>query len=155
MVDIDFENKIKSIDDKFNQKIIDLEDNEKIAYLIGREKVYKITNSNVINQLRKDVVNAKYIKGIPNGKLSICFVNGIKWNINNVVEGRVFDFVQELHPREINEAGYDNTIRGEFPQLLDPDHAIEIDKLRKYMQAGNISHYEFDDYNPVYPKAGK
>ena len=101
------------------------------------------------------ISNVKFIKGVPNGAFEITFSNGEKWSAKDITQGRVFDFIQELKPQKINLAGYDNTIRGEFPQLLDLDHAEEIDRLRRYMQDGNLSHYEYDDCNPVYPKAGK
>lgn len=103
---------------------------------------------------KADVREVKFIRGVPNGKLSIIFVND-QWKFNHIFRGRVFDFLQDVKPKYINNAGYDYTIRGEFHQLLDPDHAEEIDRLRKYMQDGHISHYEYDDYNPSISKAGK
>lgn len=139
-------------ENKMIQTIIDKDNN---VYWSTRKFVYAKINGNIVKQSRSNVEDAIFIKGVPDGKCIIYFYNKTIWKINNVVEGRVFDFIQELSPIRINEAGYDNTIRGEFPQLLDIDHAVEIDKLRKYMQDGMISHYEYDDCNPVYPKAGK
>ncbi|WP_283600786.1 histidine decarboxylase maturation protein HdcB [Ligilactobacillus aviarius] len=146
--------KIKRLDDKISQYVVN-EENLKTIYAIGKSKLYRI-NENEIDIRKRDLIsNAKFIKGVPNGAFEITFSNGEKWSAKDITQGRVFDFVQELKPQEINLAGYDNTIRGEFPQLLDLDHAEEIDRLRRYMQDGNLSHYEYDDCNPVYPKAGK
>ena len=146
--------KIERLDDKINQYVVNEEDS-KIIYAIGKSKLYRI-NENEIDIRKRDLIsNVKFIKGVPNGALEITFSNGEKWSAKDITQGRVFDFIQELKPQKINLAGYDNTIRGEFPQLLDLDHAEEIDRLRRYMQDGNLSHYEYDDCNPVYPKAGK
>lgn len=146
--------KIERLDDKINQYVVNEEDS-KIIYAIGKSKLYRI-NENEIDIRKRDLIsNAKFIKGVPNGAFEITFLNGEKWSAKDITQGRVFDFIQELKPQKINLAGYDNTIRGEFPQLLDLDHAEEIDRLRRYMQDGNLSHYEYDDCNPVYPKAGK
>lgn len=146
--------KIERLDDKISQYVVN-EENLKTIYAIGKSKLYRI-NENEIDIRKRDLIsNAKFIKGVPNGAFEITFSNGEKWSAKDITQGRVFDFVQELKPQEINLAGYDNTIRGEFPQLLDLDHAEEIDRLRRYMQDGNLSHYEYDDCNPVYPKAGK
>lgn len=112
-------------------------------------------DSLTVQQRQKaDVREVKFLRGAPNGKFSIIFAND-QWKFNHIFRGRVFDFLQDVKPRDINNAGYDYTIRGEFHQLLDPDHAEEIDRLRKYMQDGHISHYEYDDYNPSISKAGK
>lgn len=146
--------KIERLDDKINQYVVNEEDS-KIIYAIGKSKLYRI-NENEIDIRKRDLIsNAKFIKGVPNGAFEITFLNGEKWSAKDITQGRVFDFIQELKPQKINLAGYDNTIRGESPQLLDLDHAEEIDRLRRYMQDGNLSHYEYDDCNPVYPKAGK
>ncbi|WP_290033390.1 histidine decarboxylase maturation protein HdcB [Ligilactobacillus cholophilus] len=146
---------LQEIPDKINQVIVDVENNKQILCAIGRNKIYLIKANILQNKKREHIVDVDFISGVPNGKLKIKFDNGEIWNFTNIIKGRVFDFKQELMPGKINEAGYDNTIRGEFPQLLDLDHAEEIDKLRRYMQSGFISHYEYDDCNPVYPKAGK
>lgn len=95
------------------------------------------------------------MKGTPHGSFLLSFDDGNIFKPNNIICGRVFDFVQDVQANVINVANYDSTIRGDNPQLLDPDHAQEVDKLRKWMQDGNISHYQYDDANPAYPKAGK
>lgn len=146
--------KIEQLDDKINQYVVN-EENSKTIYAIGKSKLYRINENEFVVRKRNLISSAKFIKGAPNGAFEIVFSNGEEWSLKNITQGRVFDFVQELKPQKINLAGYDNTIRGEFPQLLDLDHAEEIDRLRRYMQDGNLSHYEYDDYNPVYPKAGK
>lgn len=146
--------KIERLDDKISQYVVN-EENLKTIYAIGKSKLYRINEIEIDIRKRDLISNAKFIKGVPNGAFEITFSNGEKWSAKDITQGRVFDFVQELKPQEINLAGYDNTIRGEFPQLLDLDHAEEIDRLRRYMQDGNLSHYEYDDCNPVYPKAGK
>lgn len=147
-------NKIKQLDDKINQFVVNEEESKSI-YAIGKHKLYLIYEDCIDTREKSSVLSVKFKKGVPNGAFEIVFLNGEKWNPQNIIQGRVFDFIQELKPQKINLAGYDNTVRGEFPQLLDLDHAEEIDRLRKYMQDGNISHYEYDDCNPVYPKAGK
>lgn len=146
--------KIEQLDDKINQYVVN-EENSKTIYAIGKSKLYRINENEFVVRKRNLISSAKFIKGTPNGAFEVVFSNGEEWSLKNITQGRVFDFVQELKPQKINLAGYDNTIRGEFPQLLDLDHAEEIDRLRRYMQDGNLSHYEYDDYNPVYPKAGK
>lgn len=146
--------KIERLDDKISQYVVN-EENSKTIYAIGKSKLYRINENEIDTRKRDLILNAKFIRGIPNGAFEIAFSNGEKWSAKNITQGRVFDFIQELKPQKINLAGYDNAIRGEFPQLLDLDHAEEIDRLRRYMQDGNLSHYEYDDCNPVYPKAGK
>ena len=146
--------KIEWLDDKISQYVVN-EENSKTIYAIGKSKLYRIDENEIDTRKRDLISNAKFIRGIPNGAFEIAFSNGEKWSAKTITQGRVFDFIQELKPQKINLAGYDNTIRGEFPQLLDLDHAEEIDRLRRYMQDGNLSHYEYDDCNPVYPKAGK
>lgn len=150
----DLKKKIEQLDDKINQYVVN-EENSKTIYAIGKSQLYRINENEFVVRKRNLISSAKFIKGTPNGAFEIVFSNGEEWSLKNITQGRVFDFVQELKPQKINLAGYDNTIRGEFPQLLDLDHAEEIDRLRRYMQDGNLSHYEYDDYNPVYPKAGK
>lgn len=146
--------KIEQLDDKISQYVVN-EEKSKSVYAIGKNKLYLISENDLDVRQRNSISSVKFKKGVPNGAFEIIFSNGEKWAPKNIIQGRVFDFIQELKPQKINLAGYDNTIRGEFPQLLDLDHAEEIDRLRKYMQDGNISHYEYDDCNPVYPKAGK
>lgn len=150
----DLKKKIEQLNDKINQYVVN-EENSKTIYAIGKSKLYRINENEFVVRKRNLISSAKFIKGTPNGAFEIVFSNGEEWSLKNITQGRVFDFVQELKPQKINLAGYDNTIRGEFPQLLDLDHAEEIDRLRRYMQDGNLSHYEYDDYNPAYPKAGK
>lgn len=146
---------ISKLDEKISQIVINEENNSLAMYVTSIHKVYKIY-SDVINEVTKESVNyACASKGTPNGKLKIGFKSGNEWVLNNIIFGRAYDFVQDVKPKKINSANYDNTIRGEFPQLLDPDHAEEVDRLRRWMQDGNISHYQYDDANPVYPKAGK
>ena len=104
---------------------------------------------------KTDVAAVNNISGCPQGQMRIALTGGKVWQLENIVAGRVHDFAQDVRPRAITAAGYDSTVRGEFPQLLDPDHAEEIDALRYWMQKGHLSHYEYDDANPAYPKAGK
>lgn len=104
---------------------------------------------------KSSVKVSKFMKGTPHGSFLLSFDDGNIFKPNNIICGRVFDFVQDVQANVINVANYDSTIRGDNPQLLDPDHAQEVDKLRKWMQDGNISHYQYDDANPAYPKAGK
>ena len=144
------------ISNKINgDKIYQIVKDNNIIYAVGKKNVYQIKNNEINKEKKINILKADFVKGVPHGSFLIEFKDGCKWNPKNIIEGRVFDFIQSVHPEQINMAGYDNTIRGEFPQLLDPDHAVEIDKLRRYMQEGKISHYVYDDYNPVYPKAGK
>lgn len=146
---------ISKLDEKLSQIVINEENNSLTMYITSIHKVYKI-HSDIVTSVTKDSVESAYAsKGVPNGKLKISFMSGDEWELNNIIFGRAYDFVQDVKPKDINMASYDNTIRGQFPQLLDPDHAEEIDRLRRWMQDGHISHYEFDDANPVYPKAGK
>ncbi|NME84262.1 DUF5449 family protein [Clostridium sp. SM-530-WT-3G] len=146
---------IPKLDEKISQIVINKEDDGLAMYITSIHKIYKI-HSNEISEASKDSVqDASASKGLPNGKLKIEFKSGEKWILDDVIFGRTYDFVQDVKPKVINMASYDNTIRGEFPQLLDPDHAEEVDRLRRWMQDGHISHYEFDDANPCYPKAGK
>ncbi|UQS82255.1 histidine decarboxylase maturation protein HdcB [Bombilactobacillus folatiphilus] len=104
---------------------------------------------------REEVKSAQCLKGTPHGKIKIVFEDLEKWEFDDIVAGRAFDLVQAIKPQTQNQAAYDNTIRGGFPQLLDADHGPEVDRLRNYMQAGFISQYEYDDSNPALPKAGK
>lgn len=146
---------IPKLDEKISQIVIDNENGNLVMYITSIHKIYKI-HSDEISEVSKDSVqDASASKGVPNGKLRIGFKSGEEWILDDVVFGRTYDFVQEIKPKVINLASYDNTIRGQFPQLLDPDHAEEVDRLRRWMQDGHISHYEFDDANPCYPKAGK
>lgn len=146
---------LKNISEKISQVIVNKTNQGYSQCILTNEHVYLCENKNLQKRNKKEISKISFIKGLPHGKLRIYFNDESIWNFEDIVKGRVFDFMQELKPIQINQASYDSTIRGEFPQLLDIDHAKEIDKLRRYMQDGNISHYEFDDYNPVYPKAGK
>lgn len=147
-----------------NERIVEaiIDDFEGIKQLVftTRHEIYFVKlndsskNSSMKTISKDEITEATFVQGAPEGK---CIIKSASddWSLNHIVCGRVFDFVQDIKPKEINHAGYDNTVRGEFHQLLDPDHAEEIDKLRKYMQEGNISHYEYDDINPAISKAGK
>lgn len=146
---------IEKLDEKLSQIIVDKESNSLAMYVTSIHSIYRIHNNTVKKVSKKSTKAVTVLKGTPNGKLEISFIEEEKWTLNNVIFGRVYDFAQDIKPKNINSANYDNTIRGQFPQLLDPDHAEEIDKLRRWMQDGHISHYEFDDANPAYPKAGK
>ncbi|WP_172187944.1 histidine decarboxylase maturation protein HdcB [Lentilactobacillus kribbianus] len=146
---------IDDINDKLSQVVLDNNGTSIDIYLTSVKRVYKMNKNELLTVEKSDVTSAKFITGAPCGEFMIALRDGIVWHPENIIFGRVFDFVQDTKPREINIAGYDNTIRHEFPQLLDPDHAEEVDRLRKWMQEGHISHYEYDDANPVYPKAGK
>lgn len=153
---------LSSIDERIVEAVVDFDASKKFYRLVltTRHKVYlfsfdEVSKENKLESTDKDrIVGVQFIQGLPNGKCIVQFASQA-WTFNNIISGRVFDFVQDIKPREINHANYDNTVRGEFHQLLDPDHAEEIDKLRKYMQEGNISHYEYDDINPAISKAGK
>lgn len=146
---------ISKLDEKLSQIVINEESNSLAMYVTSIHKVYKIHFDKVSSVTKESVEYAVASKGTPNGKLKIGFKLGDEWVLDNIVWGRAYDFAQDIKPKNINSANYDNTIRGQFPQLLDPDHAEEIDRLRRWMQDGHISHYQFDDANPVYPKAGK
>ncbi|UQS84090.1 histidine decarboxylase maturation protein HdcB [Bombilactobacillus thymidiniphilus] len=104
---------------------------------------------------REDVKSITGVKAAPHGAIKIEFVDKEKWEFADIIAGRVFDLAQAISPQSNEQAAYDNTIRGGFPQLLDSDHAPEVDRLRNYMQSGYISQYEYDDSNPALPKAGK
>ena len=146
---------IADIPDKISQVILNKMSDGSEVYLTSMKNVYLLT-SHGISAMKKDAVkSAHFKKGVPHGSICLEFKDGTMWNPKNILAGRAFDFVQDTKPRDINVAGYDHTVRGEFPQLLDPDHAEEVDKLRKWMQDGHISHYQYDDANPVLPKAGK
>ena len=147
----DIVSKLEQIKEKFIQVLVNKDD--KLTVLLITPKSFYIISDDVI-LLEKSDVSLKPVQGTPNGKVIISY-NGQLKEFNNIFYGRVYDFCQELKPKSINLASYDFTIRGEFPRLIDPDHAIENDRLRRYMQEGNISHYQFDDANPSYPKAGK
>lgn len=153
---------LSDVDERIVEAIIDF-DESKDQYQLAfttRHKVYLVnfdsdSKKNKLESIDKDgIVEAQFIQGLPVGRCTIQFASK-GFSFTNIISGRVFDFIQDIKPKEINHANYDNTVRGEFHQLLDPDHAEEIDKLRKYMQEGNISHYEYDDINPAISKAGK
>lgn len=143
------------IPDKISQVILNRRTNGSEIYLTSMKNVYLLSSHGILATKKSVVQSAHFVKGAPHGAITITFKDGSEWDPSNIVVGRAFDFVQDTKPRVINMAGYDHTIRGEFPQLLDPDHAEEVDKLRKWMQDGYISHYQYDDANPVLPKAGK
>ncbi|ANZ58387.1 hypothetical protein BGL34_00165 [Fructilactobacillus lindneri] len=103
-----------------------------------------------LNQVRK----LTFIKGTPNGEIQFKFGNHV-YKVNQIRIGRVFDFVQTLKPTLPLEANYTNTNRGENNYLSNPDHAVEIDRLRTALQNGKISRYEYDDFNGSISKAGK
>ena len=146
---------IPKLDEKMSQVVINKENDELTMYITSIHKVYKIHSNKISEASKYSVQYASASKGVPNGKLKIGFKSGEEWVLDDVIFGRTYDFVQDVKPKVITLANYDNTIRGDFPQLLDPDHAEEVDRLRRWMQDGHISHYEFDDANPCYPKAGK
>lgn len=150
-----FKNEILASGARISQVVLNKNNDEAEYYMTSVHDVYSLVNGTLNQYSKKDVKSVEFIKGTPDGKLKVTFNDGTEWKLEDVVYGRAFDFTQDIKPKVINHAGYDNTIRGEFPQLLDPDHAEEIDRLRKWMQDGHISHYEYDDANPVYPKAGK
>ncbi|MCI1554457.1 MAG: histidine decarboxylase maturation protein HdcB [Levilactobacillus sp.] len=155
-------NEVGKIPTTVSERIVEaiVDDSQDTIQLIftTRHKIYFVDlngdNSDVKTVGKDEVIDAEFLRGAPEGK---CIIKSASenWTFDHIVGGRVFDFIQDIKPKEINHAGYDNTVRGEFHQLLDPDHAEEIDKLRKYMQEGNISHYEYDDINPAISKAGK
>ncbi|RHW48213.1 hypothetical protein DS832_02555 [Bombilactobacillus bombi] len=152
---------VSNIDDRIVELLLSRDSNQYYILTSTRNDVFLMSfvkNDYNSVDLQKDkkinICKAKFIKGTPNGELIITFPNK-EWHLKNIIKGRVFDFLQDVKPVNINNAFYDSSIRGEFHQLLDPDHAEEIDKLRRYMQEGHISHYEYDDYNPSISKAGK
>lgn len=146
---------VKNSGARFSQIIINHEDGKNVFYLTSVKDFY-IANDNSLKQFSKsDVESVKFVKPVPHGEVIIKLKNGEKFHLKDIIAGRAFDYIQDVKPRTITLAGYDNTIRGEFPQLLDPDHAEENDRLRRWMQDGHISHYQYDDANPAYPKAGK
>lgn len=114
-----------------------------------------IINQKINCYSKNKIKDYQFIKGVPNGKAIIILNNEKRIIIDDIIKGRVFDFLQYIHSKNFNKTSYDNTIRGQFPILLDIDHADVIDKLRNAMLNGIISSYEFDDFNPSYPKAGK
>lgn len=146
---------IENSDVRISQIIVNKRRQDSEYYMTSVHYLYRFVNGKIEKWDKKDVSEVTFIKGAPHGKVKLSFSNGETWDLDDITYGRAFDFIQDVKPKEINHAGYDNTIRGEFPQLLDPDHAEEVDRLRKWMQDGHISHYEYDDANPVYPKAGK
>lgn len=147
----EFQEAVKQTGERFSQVIV----NEGDYYLTTIHEFFKISGDAVEKFKKDDVKEVKFIKPVPHGEVYITMENGDELHLSDIVAGRAFDFIQDVKPKQITLSGYDNTIRGEFPQLLDPDHAEEIDRLRRWMQDGHISHYQYDDANPVYPKAGK
>ena len=143
LITSEFKQAIERINERMSQVIVNDKHGSKEILMTSIHNFYRYADS------------VEFIKGTPHGKVVINFLDSGCLQLDDIISGRAFDFIQDIKPREINHAGYDNTIRGEFPQLLDPDHAEEIDRLRRWMQDGHISHYEYDDANPVYPKAGK
>lgn len=146
---------IKKYEDKVSQILVN-EEHGATSYFISSVHNFAYIIDGQLHKLNKDAVKSvKFIKGAPHGEVIIELADGTTLNPKDITYGRAFDYIQDIKPKVINLAGYDNTIRGEFPQLLDPDHAVENDRLRRWMQDGHISHYEYDDANPSYPKAGK
>lgn len=150
-----FKRTLKKLQDRISQIIVNDGQNGKEILMTSIHNFYRYANGEMTLYKKDSVKKVEFVKGTPHGKVIIKFYDFSDLKLNDIVYGRAFDFIQDIKPKEINHAGYDNTIRGEFPQLLDPDHAEEIDRLRRWMQDGHISHYEYDDANPVYPKAGK
>ena len=138
-----------------NQMLLDKENNILTAFISSKHFIYKINVQKSEKVSCKQICNVKFIHGTPHGSFNIIFKNDSLWQANNIIKGRVFDFLQSIYPIKINLANYNNINRGEASQLLTPEHAIEIDKLRFYFQKGKISKYEFDDFNPSYSKSGK
>lgn len=155
LVTDEFKRTLKELQDRISQIIVNDSQNEKEILMTSIHSFYRYANSEMTLYKKDSVKKVEFVKGTPHGKAIIKFYDFSDLKLNDIIYGRAFDFIQDIKPKEINHAGYDNTIRGEFPQLLDPDHAEEIDRLRRWMQDGHISHYEYDDANPVYPKAGK
>lgn len=155
LITSEFKKALEETNDRVSQVIVNDAHNAKEILMTSIHNFYKYANGEMTFFKKDGVKNVKFIKGAPHGKVTINFHDFSSLSLDDIIYGRAFDFIQDVKPREINHAGYDNTIRGEFPQLLDPDHAEEIDRLRRWMQDGHISHYEYDDANPVYPKAGK
>lgn len=146
---------IEKLSDRVSQILMDTSTTPETYYFTSIKNVYRIQGDQTDSFAKKDIKSAKASKGLPDGKLKVEFNDGTTWEANDIKAGRVYDYAQDAKPRTITLAGYDHTIRGEFPQLLDPDHAEEVDRLRRWMQDGHISHYQYDDANPVLPKAGK
>lgn len=150
----DYRSGLNEISAKGSQVVIQ---KDGTVYLTTRDAIFEIKphDANVKKYLKDHVMNTEFMSGTPDGHVLIEFSDGSKLDVKDIMYGRCFDFIQDIKPRQINTAAYDTTIRGQNPQLLDPDHAEEIDRLRRWMQDGHISQYEFDDLNPAYPKAGK
>lgn len=146
---------IDNSDERMSQIIVDKKDNGNDYYLTSIHRFFVYSNEEFTAFDKEDVADVEFVNGTPDGEVIITLKDGKVLHPSHICYGRAFDFIQDVKPKVITMAGYDSTIRGEFPQLLDPDHAEEIDRLRRWMQDGNISHYEYDDANPAYPKAGK
>ncbi|WP_240411054.1 histidine decarboxylase maturation protein HdcB [Limosilactobacillus vaginalis] len=155
LITSEFEQAIERINERMSQVIVNDKHGSKEILMTSIHNFYRYADGEITPFAKSGVKSVEFIKGTPHGKVVINFLDSGCLQLDDIISGRAFDFIQDIKPREINHAGYDNTIRGEFPQLLDPDHAEEIDRLRRWMQDGHISHYEYDDANPVYPKAGK
>lgn len=151
----DLKNTVESLNQRVSQIVVNDNKGNLEYFLTSLHDFFSIIDDKVTKYVKEDVDSVAFIKAVPHGEVIIKMKDGQEIHPSNLVSGRGFDFIQDIKPKIITMAGYDNTIRGEFPQLLDPDHAEEVDKLRRWMQDGHISHYEYDDANPVYPKAGK
>ncbi|KRK58159.1 histidine decarboxylase maturation protein HdcB [Fructilactobacillus fructivorans] len=103
---------------------------------------------------RNMIETMTFVSGVPNGALKFQIRNQ-KFNYQNIVYGRVYDFTQSVLKRGLTGAKYDNTIRGESNYLTNADHGKEVDRLRVAMQNGKLSRYEYDDLNGSISKAGK
>lgn len=155
LVTDEFAQQVKESGARMSQTIVNKADDQNVYYLTSIHEFYVVNGDSLKTYKKDDVESVKFIKPVPHGEVIIKMKNGDEMHLQDIIAGRAFDFIQDVKPRQITLSGYDNTIRGEFPQLLDPDHAEEIDKLRRWMQDGHISHYQYDDANPAYPKAGK
>ena len=155
LITSEFKQAIERINERMSQVIVNDKHGSKEILMTSIHNFYRYADGEITPFAKSGVKSVEFIKGTPHGKVVINFLDSGCLQLDDIISGQAFDFIQDIKPREINHAGYDNTIRGEFPQLLDPDHAEEIDRLRRWMQDGHISHYEYDDANPVYPKAGK
>lgn len=92
-------------DIRISQTIVNFQ-TKKFGYYFTSVDSFYIFNNGVLQTIPKShVVTARVVKPSPHGEIIIDLNNDSKIQINNIVYGRTFDYVQDIKPRALTKAG--------------------------------------------------
>ncbi len=106
-----------------------------------------------INKLH--ITQARYVSGLPKGRLVLTLDQMKKVQISDIGQGLVSVMLSNIKRQHLGNVPLTDTRRGQATEEYDKDSVDYVSALKERFFNGEISQLEFDDANPFLGKAGK